>query len=217
MKKNRMMRLASVLLVCVLLTTSVISGTFAKYTTAVASEDTARVARWGFEATTMDITDLFDVIYTHDVNGNTVISSVEGEDVIAPGTEGDATFAFYYDSDNGEAPEVAYQFTVSVDGSECDPTIANNGSIQWKLDNGDWGDWGTLLENIKALSGNASGSKRYEANDIPEAFATKDDSHTIAWQWIFENNNDVTDTTLGNADPLADVTLKITVSATQID
>ena len=31
MKKNKMMRLAAILLVCVLMTTSVISGTFAKY------------------------------------------------------------------------------------------------------------------------------------------------------------------------------------------
>ena len=56
MKKNRMMRLASVLLVCVLLTTSVISGTFAKYVTSVESTDEARVANWGFTATRLMVT-----------------------------------------------------------------------------------------------------------------------------------------------------------------
>ena len=49
MKKNRMMRLASILLICVLLTTSVISGTFAKYVTADTGSDNARVAKWGVE------------------------------------------------------------------------------------------------------------------------------------------------------------------------
>ena len=64
MKKNRMMRLASILLVCVLLTTSVISGTFAKYTTSANSEDKARVAKWGFDnAASIDITDLFANTY----------------------------------------------------------------------------------------------------------------------------------------------------------
>ena len=43
------MRSASVLLVATLLTTSVISGTLAKYTTQDAAEDTARVAKWGVE------------------------------------------------------------------------------------------------------------------------------------------------------------------------
>ena len=49
MKKNVMMRIASILLVCVLVTTCGISGTFAKYTTNATSSDTARVARWGVE------------------------------------------------------------------------------------------------------------------------------------------------------------------------
>ena len=51
MKKNVMMRVASVLLVAVLLTTCAISGTFAKYTTGDAGHDTARVAKWGVTIT----------------------------------------------------------------------------------------------------------------------------------------------------------------------
>ena len=47
MKKNKMMRLASAVLVCTLLTTSVISGTFAKYTSTSSASDNARVAKWG--------------------------------------------------------------------------------------------------------------------------------------------------------------------------
>ena len=46
MKKNRMMRVASALLVAVLLTTCAISGTFAKYVSTATGEDAARVAYW---------------------------------------------------------------------------------------------------------------------------------------------------------------------------
>ena len=46
MKKNTMMRVASALLVAVLLSTCAISGTFAKYVTTASGSDTARVAKW---------------------------------------------------------------------------------------------------------------------------------------------------------------------------
>lgn len=47
MKKNKFMRIASVLLIVTLLSTSVISGTFAKYTTEAEGSDSATVAKWG--------------------------------------------------------------------------------------------------------------------------------------------------------------------------
>ena len=94
MKKNKMMRLASVLLVCVLLTTSVISGTFAKYITTDQQFDTARVAKWGVVASMTG--DLFGATYnavaddnsitTYSKNGGTV-SSADKAFVVAPGTE----------------------------------------------------------------------------------------------------------------------------------
>ena len=59
MKKNTMMRIASVLLVAVLLSTCVISGTYAKYTSTVTTSDSARVAYWGFNSSTVEIA-LFD-------------------------------------------------------------------------------------------------------------------------------------------------------------
>ena len=212
MKKNTMMRVATVLMVAVLLTTCAISGTFAKYTTAATSEDSARVAYWGFDNTaTIDIDDLFKNAYD-----STVQSTV---DVIAPGTQNSATFQFTYNEANATAPEVAYDFTVSVDGSYCDTAIANNANIQWSLDGGAWGDWGTLLNNIKLLSGDASGTKQYAPGQLPTAFTTADNTHTVAWQWIFSTDasGDALDTGMGNAADLADVKLVITINATQVD
>ena len=62
------MRLASILLILTLLTTSVISGTFAKYTSSATGFDTATVADWNIQlkvgdgaATKMQYTDTVTV------------------------------------------------------------------------------------------------------------------------------------------------------------
>ena len=110
MRKNRMMRAASALLVAVLMTTCTISGTFAKYVTEVSSEDFARVAKWGFEPSAMDLSDLFKDAYDLNPDGTIEVDSATPADVIAPGTWGEAKFAFEYDelSAGGiAAPEVA--------------------------------------------------------------------------------------------------------------
>lgn len=100
MKENKMMRLASGLLVCVLLSSSVIGGTFAKYTSAGTLTDTARVAKWGVEisATSGAFKTTYDTDDT-DAKKNGITSSVEAivdtsvtpskqDKVVAPGTDG---------------------------------------------------------------------------------------------------------------------------------
>ena len=93
MKKNVMMRIASVLLIAVLLTTSAVSGTYAKYVTSGTGTDSARVAKWGVTVTA-DFSDLFTERYdTHvnwngDTDGDSVVSSEVNTDVVAPGTDG---------------------------------------------------------------------------------------------------------------------------------
>lgn len=111
MKKNRMMRLASILLVCVLLTTSVISGTFAKYISTAEASDTARVAKWGVELT-VDGEDVFATEYD-----GTVKSSVTAEDVVAPGTKNDTGVTF---SVKG-TPEVAFKLTANLSTDDNKP------------------------------------------------------------------------------------------------
>ena len=72
MKKNRMMRLASVLLVLTLLSTSVISGTFAKYVTSDQASDTARVAKFGVVVSASG--SLFGTDYVQKDDGNICIA-----------------------------------------------------------------------------------------------------------------------------------------------
>ena len=213
MKKNKTMRLAAILLVCVLLTTSVISGTFAKYTTTVGSEDSARVAKWGFGTSEINITNLFANAYGDTVKGQ------NGEKVIAPGTAGYASFKFENSLDAG--PEVAYTFKVDTTGSSIADEIVANGHITWALVTGTeeavYGTFADLLAKIEALDGDET----YDVNEIP---AMVDKEYTILWQWTFNNDNDgnataTNDSYLGNLAVSNDLiaNLKITITATQID
>lgn len=222
MKKTKLMRAALLLLVLTLITSCFVGGTFAKYTTSANGTDSARVANWGFKPTTIDLSNLFTKTYDN------VLGT---EDVIAPGTSNSVQFGFTYGGAT-TAPEVAYTFTVSTAGSTCAPSIQENKNIQWKLDDviapatdsgAAAGSWEALLAAIEALDGNKLENK-YAPGELPEAFKTAGaNTHTVAWQWAFDEssngatNLDDKDTEMGNANPLATVTLKITVSATQID
>lgn len=195
MKKNKMMRTAAVLGVAALLTTSALSGTLAKYTTEVSSEDSARVATWGFTQSSIELNNLFATSYM--TGDATNVKSNNTEDIIAPGTEGSTTFSFVY---NGETdkPEVAYKFSVSTNSSEIDPFIKANENIVWCLDetsqgsNNDWSDWNTFIGKIKKLSGDDSGEKSYKPGNLPNEFATKGadkNSHKISWKWKFDESS----------------------------
>ncbi len=201
MKKNFVMRVAAILLVVTMLSLCMVSATYAKYTTAYKSEDSARVAKWGFDTdTTITITDLFQNAYDGTVSSDT--------NVIAPGTAGEDSFALV--PETGLAPEVKYTLTYSAVGSTCDDAIKNNANIIWKLNGnkvGTNGSWDELLAAINALT------ETYKAGQAPSA------DHTIGWEWTFSTDaaGDTADTNMGNAAELAEVTVVITVTATQVD
>ena len=119
MKKNKMMRLASAMMVLTLMSTSVISGTFAKYVTSDSATDTARVAKWGVEVTASGT--LFAETYKKTVNtpgdGNASVSvksnGAAGDNVVAPGTQNDEGITFAITG----TPEVDVQVDVDVDDS----------------------------------------------------------------------------------------------------
>ena len=102
MRKNKMMRLASFLFVAVLLTTSIISGTYAKYVTKGEVGDEARVAKFGVVVTGQG--SLFGTDYwaldqddsnkpgdpekDHDTEKMVMtVESSNGDNLVAPGTK----------------------------------------------------------------------------------------------------------------------------------
>ncbi len=116
MRKNKMLRTASALLVLVLLTTSVISGTFAKYTTQDSASDAARVAKWGVALQVMG--KLYGETYENAIVANDAGTiRVQANDhaaaadyVVAPGTESADGFKVSLTG----TPEVATQATVEI-------------------------------------------------------------------------------------------------------
>lgn len=224
MKKNKIMRLASALLVLTMLTTCVITGTFAKYTTSTTGTDKARVAYWGFDQDAATAIDLFDGEYTNVKTSG----EVDGfSNVVAPGTSNTSTFAFgytNYKTDTISAPEVAYTFTVNPTITGDYTSLDSNTNFKWTLQKGnetaaEYNTVAELLAAIKALSGDASGSKQYAAGNLPTAFTSADEVYTIGWNWAFSTNaaGDAADTAMGNAQALDNVTFAITITATQVD
>ena len=195
MKKNNVMRIASALLVAVLLTTCAISGTFAKYTTTVSGNTSARVAKWGFDSTAEIEINLFSADY----NEGAVVSA-DGKPVVAPGTTGTATINLVAGQD-AAATEVAYTFEV-YGAIEADDALLNK--LQWKLNDGTYGDFDTLVSDINDLF-----EDQYNPGEAP------DTTFSITWKWDFESGDDTGDTNLGAADT-ADVKVTISFEATQV-
>lgn len=207
MKKNKMMRLASVLLILTLLTTCAISGTFAKYTASATGTDTARVAKWSFKvgetdiATTATFTfDLFKTVTEIDGTEEGDVSSNNSNRVIAPGTSG--SFALVLTN----LSEVSAKY-----GIDYAVTNESNIPIEFSVDGT---NWTTDLADVVA----------HDVNTMLTA-KTGTRAITVQWRWAFtgaESENftsaqtDSTDTALG-ATGTATVTVAAVVTATQVD
>ncbi len=203
MKKNKMMRIASVLLVAVLLSTCAISGTFAKYTEQKTASDSARVAKWGVSVSvgTDEDKDVFDKTYAVDTAG-VITTTVSSEDkVVAPGTSGSIQFAI-----SGK-PEVATQVTVDPVGTWkdiCLPASVSNAAEDYNPVKFSLTKDGTEVPNAKDISLDAMKSvldgldAYYEPNS--DSLAA---TYVLSWVWEFGDGpndpNDVYDTFLGNA------------------
>lgn len=112
MRKNKMMRFASGLLAATLLTTSAMSGTYAKYVTVNSGTDKARVAKFGVNIEIADDMNLFQNTYAKDDKTNTnaeIVNTVSANTrLVAPGTKGQMSFKISGTS------EVATAITVDV-------------------------------------------------------------------------------------------------------
>lgn len=208
MRKNKFFIAGLVTVFVALVSLTLVSSTWAKYTSTAEGHDNARVAYWGFgESTELSIDDLFKNVYAVGVE-----SADADEDVVAPGTTGSETFKFAFTAGQSgtiEAPEVDYSLKLEATGS-CPADL--DARLVWKLDSVACTNFADLLAKLNALDGDET----YEAGELPEAFGV-DKEHTISWEWAFsvDADGDEDDTLLGNADALAEVVINIKVTATQ--
>ena len=183
MKKNVMMRVASALLVAVLMTTCAISGTFAKYTTTVSDSETARVAKWGFTQDSLTI-DLFASAY----NSNTIQAENGTDKIIAPGASGEETIVFTPESGKSE---VAFTFDVTIakGNSTNDALLAK---LKWKLNGVEVANFSELQTKVAEL---------YEGTVYAANTTTYPADMVIEWEWPFEVDTagNESDTVLGES------------------
>jgi len=231
MKKNVMMRVASVLLIAVLVSTCVISGTYAKYVTAESGGDSARVAKFGVVVDVDGTT--FAKTYDDKDNGNdadigvganiTVNSDNTGSiaELVAPGTQGKMV-----DIEITGTPEVdvkvTYDATVTLSGWAvagddfyCPLVVTINGDPYYLEGYASAAEAKTAIEGIIEAY-----TREYDVNTDLASKASE--NLTISWSWPFSTSaeNDVKDTELGNQAVVgnpATITLTVTCTVTQID
>ena len=228
MKKNVMMRLACFLLVAVLISTSAISGTYAKYVTAETSVGNARVAKFGVEITLNDET-MFSDSYKHEKTEYTageelatitVQADTEDTNVVAPGTKG-ALVGFNITGTPEVDVEITYAPTLTLSGWEVDGTFycpivfTVNGT---KIDGLGYTSADALASAVQAAI-QASTAIYHTNTDLSTVVA---DDLAVSWEWPFSTStdNDVKDTALGDAAAegnAATIKLDLTCTVTQID
>ena len=190
------MSIIALLLVAVLVTSSSVSGTYAKYTsTFEGTTDTARVAKWSFKINDSAVTNSFDFDLFNTVNDTDPLAGSEtdvkvgsGETIIAPGTKG----SFNIKLENASEVEAAYTI---------DYTVTNNDNIpvEFSIDGNNWTT--SLADVTTPVRVNMGG----QANV------------TIYWRWTFtETDRDDDDTLLGT-NGSATISVKADVTVTQID
>lgn len=215
MRRNKLFILGLFFAFVAVLSLTLVSGTWAKYTSNVTSaSSTARVAKWSWEIDSESASEgfAFDLFKTAD-NVLDTANGIKEEDVkgegdavvIAPGTKGKIDLVIANKSE--VTGKVVAEFTVtkpatlnltytfSVGSINLTPTATDNGSgsTTYKVTL----DEETLGANLAALNGTAT--------------------LTFAWEWPFEvSGNDGIDTELGKLGTNT-VTVKAKLTFIQVD
>lgn len=244
MKKNQMCRLASVLLILVLLTTSIVGSTFAKYTTEGSASDTARVAKWGVEVTATG-TAFAKEYDTDDTNAKATITKsvitatgtgVDDKKLVAPGTSGDLLTASIIGK-----PEVAVKVktaaTLNLEGWNI-PAAGGSGTevycpIVITIDGAAYKMGATedtanhVYATIATFEAAVESALTKNDTEAANQFAPNTDlatayNHTVTWAWPFDAatgtyQTDEKDTALGKQTPAPTIEFSYTATVTQIN
>ena len=194
MRKNRLFILGIFTVMVALVSLSLVSGTWAKYTSSVSGSDSARVAKWewnykGAKVTAENVSfDLFGTIYEEDTTSteNHVVSGL-----IAPGTGGSFAISFENESEVTATMNVTFSQTETSDipvEFSFDKNFAD-GSVKSNIADLSWS---------QVLSVNSTAVEK-----------------TVYWRWTY-NGNDANDTALG-AKGTDTITVSMSVVFTQVD
>ena len=239
MRKNILMRIGSTALVLTMITSYIISGTYAKYITTKTVNDSARVAKFGVTVTASG--SLFSKNYFNVDNGNTAISnatniSVKSSDtvkVVAPGTKSSTTgIAFSVKGTSETDVKVLFNATSTKDiflkadkytdytGKSANFTLDNDyHPVVFTLKNGATTEkTGTITEIVTYLNSLTQNSVTAGTN-----LSTTFGDYTLTWEWAYGDTgitvtgNDQADTLLGRLAADSSLVADSTKFSTEID
>ena len=213
MKRNRLFILGIVTVLVALLSLTLVSGTFAKYTSTATGSDTAKVAKWSVEVNDHEIANatqqtvefsLFDAAKVYDTkDADFTVAGTDDADVkngstdalIAPGTWGKCAVVIE------NLSEVTAKATVTFA-----QTNSSNVPMEYSLDGSTW------TSNIGTLS----------VTTADLAIESGSETVNLWWRWVFEGGSealDTADTALGIAAQTTapSVVVTATIVATQVD
>ena len=195
MSENKILKFACMIMLVTIVAVSMVSGTYAKYTSTANGSDSAVVAKWDIKAGAKNqevsivgsgatvAFNLFDTIKNSD--GTTESNVTTGK--IAPGTTG----SFELSIKNSSDVTVRYGINYTV--------TSNNVPIKFSTDGGT--TWTNTLANITP-----SNTTKIAINSSKSVI--------INWKWEFDaEGND--DTTIGKIAPTVTVAAQLTVE--QVD
>jgi hypothetical protein len=205
-KNKNTFRIGALLLVACLISSVMLSGTFAKYTSEYAGQDTALVASWsldikdgannGFALSPADPVDLDLFLHEYD---NNILATADDQKIIAPGVSG--KFVLNIANNSDVAAEIDFDISEDEDG----PDIPMEFGIGEDFDFDTHG--ATIYEDVDdltyALNVLNGGIKLTASDGAPN----NTESVTVHWRWKFErgadqgqiDTNDASDTNLGKA------------------
>lgn len=181
MKKNKLMRLASGLLVLTLMSTCAISGTYAKYVTTGSAKDAARVANFGVVINASGT--LYSDKYEYSVNTPTTLE--------AGTTASTATVAVSSGSDNIVAPGTKSAGNGLSFGVSGTPEVAVTVAAEISAENiflgsGTWAVM-TKVENVTAENFSDFNGKLYSESSGTYTNVTAYDGTITAWYQISDD------------------------------
>ena len=207
--KNIKMLVIAALLVAVAVTSYSVSGTYAKYTTTLATQtDSARVAKWDIDQTE-NIANLFKASYAA-IDDDTKTDVLASVDVVAPGTSGEYKFKLSGNIETNYTLVANVVATDTINTAEYAPIVYTLDTVVITDKNNDG------VVNAEDLAIAITGL--YDTNKVYAAGTVSESEHTIKWAWDI-TGDDAKDTALGK-DIAEDedshkVSLSVTITATQ--
>ena len=219
MKKNWILRAALLVLVLTLVTWSLVSGTFAKYTETVSGTDSAKVANFaytvedanGSEMSTVSVANiaLFDCV-------DSGVAIVEGVKLIAPGTTGN--FGLKVSNTSEVLVEASFNLTLTDTSATSIPVYftygGNNYADFYTTENA------TTAINGVTLSGTVADLAAVLSSEASEIAINDFVNFNIVWTWAFETTgtvqNNANDTALGH-NGTDTLTLEVATTISQLN